>query len=205
MTNWLDNVDEKAMRNFAHIYYDIFKFNSVKKATHPKYGTYFTFCGWENGTNKYINPIYLGQFGPLYSKGGYLSPMENLREDVGDDFTALLHATGDLKHAYLKWIEMIAKANEDVFDEESNSYIEALEESIVRHIEETKKQLDAQTTRIIKERKSQAVDLLGDLEAKGLYDQELNNGSWDRPNRFGKRPQSESSSEYEEDEDILSK
>ena len=184
--NWLDCVDEKDMIKFAQVNFNIVKFENVKKATHPKYGAYFTFCGWDEEGN-YINPIYLGQYGPIYSNGGYAEPMDNLQENVFDDFNALIHATGDVRQVYIKWIEMVAGANETEYDENDNSYIEALEDGTSAYIRQVKQELLAQMDKTVSEEKYYAADFLGDLEVMGLYDIELDNGEWDRPNWFGKR------------------
>ena len=171
--NWLDNVDNATkVECIKKCFTDVM----CKNSSPESYGSYFAFRGsLPDGTGSVNDKtFYLGQYGPITRTGferGILHGTFGEITNPEDDFRTLLSATGREKVIYIKWINMVAKANEGIVDEQGRTYMEALKDAIKEYIRQTKRNLDADTARIIEEKKAQTSKLLARLEEEAIIKQ----------------------------------
>lgn len=143
--NWLEPVSKKDVASFAYKHMNLEKVMVLDEADDMCYGKFYRVGGFTNEpivtgwgrANNYMNPIALGQFGPL--------DVDEYGETTVDDVKQLFSENENLINIYLAWVAMVAEKNKgrkingktytESFSEACNSQIDLQKTAQIRTVE----------------------------------------------------------------------
>lgn len=109
--NWLSPVSKEDVAAFAFKHMNLERIMVLEEAEDINYGKFFRVGGFTNEpiitgwgrTNNYMNPVELGQYGPL--------DVDPYGETTIDDVKQLFSGNESLINVYLAWVSMVAEKN----------------------------------------------------------------------------------------------
>lgn len=109
---WLKPISKNDVASFAHRHMNLEKIMVLEESEDENYGKFFQVGGFSNEpvisgwgkANKYINPIALGEYGPL--------DVDPYGETTVDDIKKLFSEDEDLINIYLAWIAFVSEKNQ---------------------------------------------------------------------------------------------
>lgn len=142
---WLEPVSKKDVAEFAHKHMNIEKITSLVESEDFNYGKFFEVGGFTNEpimsawgkTNTYVNPIALGQYGPIDA--------DEYKETTVDDLRKLFGEDQNLVNIYLAWVMLVAEKNAgrqidgktylESFSNACNAHIDLVKTAEIRAVE----------------------------------------------------------------------
>ena len=143
--NWLEPVSKKDVAEFAHKHINLEKITTLEESEDLSYGKFFEVGGFTNEpiisawgkTNTYVNPIALGQYGPIDA--------DEYKETTVDDLRQLFGGDEELINIYLSWVMLVAEKNAgrqidgktylESFSNACNSHIDLVKTAEIRAVE----------------------------------------------------------------------
>ena len=142
--NWLKPISKEDVAKFAYQNMNLEQIMMLNESEEENYGKFFQVGGFTNehvggwgSANKYLNPIALGEYGPL--------DVDPYAETTVDDIKQLFSGNENLISIYLAWVAFVSSKNkgrmidgktyEECFSNACNDYIDLLRKSQIGEIE----------------------------------------------------------------------
>ena len=110
--NWLKPVSEEDVAEFAHKHMNLERIMVLEEAEDINYGKFFRVGGFTNDpiisgwgrASKYMNPVALGEYGPL--------DVDPYGETTVDDIKQLFANDANMINTYLAWVAFVSGKNQ---------------------------------------------------------------------------------------------
>lgn len=132
--NWLSPVSKEDVSAFAFKHMNLERIMVLEEAEDINYGKFFRVGGFTNEpiitgwgrANNYMNPIALGQYGPL--------DVDEYGETTVDDVKQLFSDNENLINIYLAWVAMVSEKNKGR-KLDGKEYVESFSNTCNAHID----------------------------------------------------------------------